>query len=107
MERDKDWREEIYEQSKKNILPMETKLSYGIGDLGISLPLSVITFCLLYFYTDVVNLSPALVGIRMLAGVIPLAFFVLGFLVLLTFPLTKKRYKEISSALSKIREADI
>ena len=94
-------------KNKEYIVPIETKLAYGIGDPGISLQLSAIIFFFLYFYTEVVNLSPVLVGIMMLVGGIPLAFFVLGFFALILFPLTKKRYKEISFALSKIRVANI
>lgn len=94
-------------KNKKDIVPIKAKLAYGIGDLGISLPLSAITFFFLYFCTDVVNLPPVLTGIKMLVRGIPLAFFVLGFFSFILFPLNKKRYKEISFALSKIRGADI
>ncbi len=59
------------------------------------------------YVANVEQTETALFGIRMLVGGIPLAFFILGFLALLLFPLTKKRYEEISSALSKIRGADI
>lgn len=52
-------------KDEKGIVPIKAKLAYGIGDLGISLPLSVITFFLLYFYTDVVNFSPILAGTAM------------------------------------------
>jgi len=46
-------------------VPLKTKLSYGISDLGICLPLSTVTFFLLYFYTDIIGLSPALAGLAM------------------------------------------
>jgi sugar (glycoside-pentoside-hexuronide) transporter len=46
-------------------VPLKTKLSYGVADLGICLPLSTVTFFLLYFYTDVIGLSPALAGLAM------------------------------------------
>ena len=46
-------------------VPLKTKLSYGIADLGICLPLSTVTFFLLYFYTDIIGLSPALAGLAM------------------------------------------
>jgi len=46
-------------------VPLKTKLAYGIADLGICLPLSTITFFLLYFYTDIIGLSPALAGLAM------------------------------------------
>ena len=59
------------------------------------------------YVANVEQTETALFGIKMLVGGIPLAFFVLGFLVLLTFPLTKKRYEETSLALSKIRRGDI
>ena len=47
-------------------LPIKTKLAYGVSDLGITLPLSAITFVLLYFYTNVVGLSPVLAGLALL-----------------------------------------
>jgi len=44
---------------------LKTKLSYGVADLGICLPLSTVTFFLLYFYTDIIGLAPALAGLAM------------------------------------------
>jgi len=46
-------------------VPLKTKLAYGVADLGICLPLSTVTFFLLYFYTDIIGLSPALAGLAM------------------------------------------
>ena len=49
-----------------NRLPFKTKIAYGVSDLGITLPLSTIAFFLLYFYTDVIGLSPTLAGTALL-----------------------------------------
>lgn len=49
----------------ESTVPLKTKLAYGIADLGICLPLSTVTFFLLYFYTDIIGLSPALAGLAM------------------------------------------
>jgi Na+/melibiose symporter-like transporter len=59
------------------------------------------------YIPNVEQTETALFGIRMLVGGIPLVFFILGFLALLKFPLTKKRYEEISQTLSGIRGANI
>ncbi|MBN1880699.1 MAG: MFS transporter [Deltaproteobacteria bacterium] len=52
-------------QRSESPVPLKTKLSYGVADLGICLPLSTVTFFLLYFYTDIIGLSPALAGLAM------------------------------------------
>ncbi len=49
-------------------LSLRTKIAYGVSDLGITLPLSSIAFFLLYFYTDVVHLSPLLAGTALLVA---------------------------------------
>lgn len=46
-------------------LSLKTKLAYAVSDLGITLPLSAISFFILYFYTDVLKVAPYLVGLTM------------------------------------------
>jgi glycoside/pentoside/hexuronide:cation symporter, GPH family len=43
-------------------LPFKTRLGYGMGDFGSSLYLTTATLYLLYYYTDVLGLSPATAG---------------------------------------------
>ncbi len=56
------------------ILPVKTKLFYGVSDLGTALPLSAITFFLLYFYTDVAAVMPA-TGLGLTSATAGLALF--------------------------------
>lgn len=51
-----------------SVLPMKTKLGFGIGDLGGNLFFTIIGFYLLYFLTDVAVLAPALAGTAMMVG---------------------------------------
>lgn len=44
------------------------KWLYGLADLGISMMGSSMQFFLLYFYTDIVNIDPALAGTALLVG---------------------------------------
>ena len=44
-------------------LNLKTRLGYGIGDIAICLYWSGVGLYLLYFYTDVVGISPALAGL--------------------------------------------
>lgn len=59
---------------KMSALPVTEKLSarvkvlYGIGEFGVSMMHSSIQFFLIYFYTDVLGVSPALVGNALLVG---------------------------------------
>ncbi len=53
------------------ILPapsLRTKVLFSLGDLSISIPLSIVLFFQLNFLTDVARLSPALAGWAILAG---------------------------------------
>ena len=43
-------------------LTLKTRIGYGIGDISICLYWSGVGLYLLYFYTDVVGISPALAG---------------------------------------------
>ena len=59
---------------KSNTAPVGEKLSkrikvfYGVGEFGVSMMHSSIQFFLIYFYTDVLGVSPALVGTALLVG---------------------------------------
>ena len=44
-------------------LNLKTRLGYGIGDIAICLYWSGVGLYLLYFYTDVVGISPTLAGL--------------------------------------------
>ena len=44
-------------------LTLKTRIGYGIGDISICLYWSGVGLYLLYFYTDVVGISPALAGV--------------------------------------------
>lgn len=45
-----------------------TKWLYGVADMGIAMLTASIQFFLLYFYTDVVHIDPAMAGMALLAG---------------------------------------
>lgn len=45
-----------------------TKIFYGIADLGISMLTASIQFFLLFFYTDIAGIDPALAGSALLVG---------------------------------------
>lgn len=47
---------------------MKTKLGYGVGELSKEIPGSILVFFLLFFFTDVVGLSPGLAGTILLVG---------------------------------------
>lgn len=49
-------------------LSLKTKLAYGVGEMGIVIPISIAVFFLLYFLTDVAGLSPTLAGAVLLVG---------------------------------------
>ncbi|HEY9737065.1 MAG TPA: MFS transporter [Trichocoleus sp.] len=49
-------------------LPLKVKLAYGMGELAGAVPVSLAAFFLLYFFTSVVGLSPALAGSILLLG---------------------------------------
>ena len=49
-------------------LPNRTKWSYGIGEMGVVAPVSVAAFFLLFFFTEVVGLSPGQAGSILLLG---------------------------------------
>jgi GPH family glycoside/pentoside/hexuronide:cation symporter len=49
-------------------LALSTKLKYGLADLGFALITSAIQFFLLFYYTDVAGINPALAGSALLVG---------------------------------------
>ena len=49
-------------------LSAKTKLLYGIADLGISLLTASIQFFLLFYYTDIAGIDPAIAGTALLVG---------------------------------------
>lgn len=51
-----------------NKLSVKTKFFYGTADLGISLLTACIQFFLLFFYTDIAGIDPALAGTALLVG---------------------------------------
>src|SRR5690554_5397539 len=50
------------------MLTRRVKLGFGIGDLGGNLFFTIIGFYLLYYFTDVVGLNPALSGTALMIG---------------------------------------
>ncbi len=50
------------------MLKMRVKLGFGVGDLGGNLFFSIMGFYLLYYFTDVISLSPALAGTALMIG---------------------------------------
>ncbi len=49
-------------------LRLSTKIFYLFGDIGVSTCLSTVAFFMLFFFTDVAHLDPALVGTVLLVG---------------------------------------
>jgi len=49
-------------------LTAKTKVLYGVADLGIALLTASIQFFLLFFYTDIAGIDPALAGMALLVG---------------------------------------
>ena len=47
-------------------LSVWTKLKYGVGDFGMSLVSSMLSFSMLFYYTDVVGVNPGLAGTAIL-----------------------------------------
>jgi GPH family glycoside/pentoside/hexuronide:cation symporter len=49
-------------------LDLRTRLGYGVGELSKEIPGSILVFFLLFFFTDVVGLSPGLAGSVLMVG---------------------------------------
>ena len=66
--------------SANGILSVRQRLSYGVGDLGINFYFGMATTYLLYFYTDVYGIAPAIAGsVLLIARVIDaIAYPVMG-----------------------------
>jgi GPH family glycoside/pentoside/hexuronide:cation symporter len=50
------------------ILPLGSKIRYGLADLGFALITSAMQFFLLFYYTDVAGINPALAGLALMTG---------------------------------------
>jgi GPH family glycoside/pentoside/hexuronide:cation symporter len=50
------------------ILSLGSKFKYGLADLGFALITSAIQFFLLFYYTDVAGIDPALAGLALMVG---------------------------------------
>ena len=49
-------------------LTLGTKIKYGLADLGFALITSAMQFFLLFYYTDVAGINPALAGLALMVG---------------------------------------
>ena len=49
-------------------LTLGSKFKYGLADLGFALITSAIQFFLLFYYTDVAGINPALAGLALMVG---------------------------------------
>jgi GPH family glycoside/pentoside/hexuronide:cation symporter len=49
-------------------LSVMTKMKYGVGDFGMAVVTAMLQFSMLFYYTDVVGVNPALAGTAMLVG---------------------------------------
>ncbi len=54
--------------TERDRLSTSTKFFYLFGDIGISMSLSAVAFFILFFYSDVLHVDPALVGTALLLG---------------------------------------
>lgn len=53
---------------KTNAIPLGTKLSYGVGNIGLIPVIAAMSFFLMAFYTDVALISPAVAGMALTVG---------------------------------------
>lgn len=49
-------------------VPTRVKVMYGVGDAGIAMLTSIVQFFLLFYYTDIALMDPALVGTSLMVG---------------------------------------
>jgi len=49
-------------------VPTRVKWFYGVGDMGTAMLTAIIQFYLMFYYTDVALIDPALVGMALMAG---------------------------------------
>ena len=54
--------------SEKEKLNFQTKLAYGVGELGGAIPNNILVFFALYFFTNVAGLNPSFAGSLVLVG---------------------------------------
>ena len=81
-------------------LSVWTKLKYGAFDFGMSLVSSMLSFSMLFYYTDVVGVNPGLAGTAMFA-LIPAIFLIICIPLLIKYPITRKSHEDV---LNKLRE---
>ena len=53
---------------KNGKLSVATKLKYGVGDFGLAVVTAMLQFSMLFYYTDIVGVNPALAGTAILIG---------------------------------------
>lgn len=53
-------------QTSSEKVPLITKLAFGAGDVGPAVATAIMSFFLLYFFTDVARINPALAGVILL-----------------------------------------
>ena len=56
------------QQTLSEKLPAKLKVLYGVADLGIAMLTASIQFWLLFFYTDIAHIDPALAGTALMVG---------------------------------------
>jgi GPH family glycoside/pentoside/hexuronide:cation symporter len=49
-------------------VPGRVKLMYGVGDMGAAMLTAITQFFLMFYYTDVALINPAIVGAALMAG---------------------------------------
>ena len=49
-------------------LTLGSKFRYGLADLGFALITSAMQFFLLFYYTDVAGINPAIAGLALMVG---------------------------------------
>ena len=49
-------------------LSVATKMKYGVGDFGLAVVTAMLQFSMLFYYTDIVGVNPALAGTAILIG---------------------------------------
>ncbi|MEJ2068719.1 MAG: MFS transporter [Deltaproteobacteria bacterium] len=55
-------------QELREKLTVKTKILYGVADFGISMMHSAVQFFLIFYYTDVVGIDPAIAGLALFVG---------------------------------------
>jgi GPH family glycoside/pentoside/hexuronide:cation symporter len=50
------------------MIPLRSKIGYGLGDMGISISYFTVSFFFIYYLTDIVKLPPSLAGLAFFIG---------------------------------------